>query len=117
MAARTSTSKDHIVVSNKTGAFARPFLPSIDIVQPTTSVLGELTEADKKQLLVTKVAEITHFQVGLATIHEHVKVAIDLGYIQPPPSRPRLATPASSRSSSYSIRRRASSVIFPSRSS
>ena len=79
MAARTSsTAKDHIVVGNKTGAFSRPFLPSIDIAQPAGSVLGELTEADKKQLLTTKVAEVTHFQVGLATIHEHVKVAIDL---------------------------------------
>jgi len=78
MAERTSTAKDHIVVGNRTGAFARPFLPSIDIVQPTGSVLGELTEADKKQLLVTKVAEVTHFQVGLATIHEHVKIAVDL---------------------------------------
>jgi hypothetical protein len=76
MAARTT--KDNIVVGNRTGAFARPFLPSIDIVQPAGSVLGELTDADKKQLLVTKVAEITHFQVGLATIHEHVKVAVDL---------------------------------------
>jgi hypothetical protein len=71
--------KDEIVTGNRTGKLTRPFLPSIDIVQPVGSVLRELSDADKRQLLATKVAEITHFQVGLATINEHVRVALELG--------------------------------------
>src|SRR5207247_6905579 len=36
------------------------------------------SEGDTRQLLAKKVAEITHFQVGLATIKDHVRIAIDL---------------------------------------
>ena len=51
MAERT---KVGIIVGNKTGALTRPFLPSIDIVEPVGSVPRELSEADKSTLLATK---------------------------------------------------------------
>lgn len=70
--------KDQIVVNDRTGAIARPFVPSIDIVQPARSLLGELTDADKRELLTTKIAAVTHFQVGLATLKDHVSAAVKL---------------------------------------
>jgi hypothetical protein len=70
--------KDGIVVGSATNALTRPFLPSIDIVEPKGTVLRELTDADKSLLLATKVADVTHFQVGLRAIGDHVAAAVAL---------------------------------------
>lgn len=57
---------------------ARPFLPSIDLVDATDESLKKLTDGDKKQVLATKAADVTHFRVGLGTLHRHAEVALDL---------------------------------------
>ncbi|MCU0647031.1 MAG: hypothetical protein MUF00_03510, partial [Gemmatimonadaceae bacterium] len=60
-------------------ALARAFLPSLDLVDDRDEkTFAALSDADKKQLLATKIADITHFRVGLATLREHATVALDL---------------------------------------
>lgn len=58
--------------------FARPFLPTLDLVEGESAQLKELTEDDKRDLLLTKVADITHFRVGLAALHRHADTAREL---------------------------------------
>ena len=53
----------------------RPFLPSLDLVDAPGRRLEELTEQDKAQVIGTKVADVTHFRVGLEGIKRHADVA------------------------------------------
>jgi hypothetical protein len=57
---------------------ARPFLPSLDLVDASAVRLRELGDEDKRQVLATKIADVTHFRVGLATLHQHANVALDM---------------------------------------
>lgn len=59
-------------------AFSRKFLPSIDIVDPKPDELRALSDFDKRQVIATKIADVTHFQVGLAGLKQHLDVARDL---------------------------------------
>ena len=45
---------------------------------PATSVLEHLSNDDKKQLLATKIADVTHFRLGLDALHAHVIEAVAL---------------------------------------
>src|SRR5262249_8370989 len=79
-----------------------------------TSVLTRTTEAKKARLFLGLCPRTGGIQSDVMTpggTNDWYR------QIQPPLSLPRLATLASSRSSSYSMRRRASSVILPSRNS
>ncbi|MCU0635414.1 MAG: hypothetical protein MUE41_11125, partial [Gemmatimonadaceae bacterium] len=60
-------------------ALARAFLPSLDLVDDRDAKsFAALSDADKKQIVATKIADITHFRVGLATLKAHATVALDL---------------------------------------
>ena len=57
---------------------SRPFLPALDLVDAKADELERLSDDDKQQILATKIADITHFRVGLATLKQHTQAAIDL---------------------------------------
>jgi len=57
---------------------ARPFLPTVDLLTASAGELGELDAQDRELLLATKVADATHFYVGLTTLHRHVATALEL---------------------------------------
>jgi hypothetical protein len=67
----------------------RPFLPSLDLVD--APLRGEdLTADDKRQLLGTKVADVTHFRVGLDSLQRHAAVArVMAAEVQPLPRQVR----------------------------
>lgn len=65
-------------VQVKTAQLARRFLPSLDLVDGTRDDVKNLTDADKAQILATKVADVTHFRVGLDTLRRHAAVALQL---------------------------------------
>jgi len=54
---------------------ARRFLPSLDLVDAADFRAEELTDQDKRQLIGTKIADVTHFRVGLDSLQRHVSVA------------------------------------------
>ena len=70
--------KDPAVFKDRSGPLSRPFLPSIDLFDARDGVLEKLSDDDKKQLVLTKLADVTHFRLGLDTLKEHVAVAIKL---------------------------------------
>jgi hypothetical protein len=78
MAERRTIATDRIVAHSRPAAAARPFLPSLDLVDARASHLKELSKDDKRQVLATKIADVTHFRVGLATLHQHAATALDL---------------------------------------
>lgn len=59
-------------------ALARPFLPGIDLVDADVELLAKLTDFDKAQVLLTKARDVTHFRVGLSTLHRHTVAALQL---------------------------------------
>ena len=67
-----------VFFKDRTGTFSRLFLPSIDPLDARDGVLDKLDDDHKKQLLLTKLADVTHFRVGLAAIKEHVDVAVQI---------------------------------------
>ena len=70
--------KDPAVFKDRSGPLSRLFLPSIDLLDARDGVLEKLSDEDKKQLLLTKLADVTHFQVGLNALRDHVAVAVEL---------------------------------------
>lgn len=78
MAERRIQVNDKTVVAARAGALARPFLPSLDLVGGRAAIFKELSTEDKRHVLATKVADVTHFQIGLSTLHRHVATALDL---------------------------------------
>jgi hypothetical protein len=78
MAERRTIATDRIVANSRPAAAARPFLPSLDLVDARATHLKELSKEDKRQVLATKLADVTHFRVGLATLHQHAATALDL---------------------------------------
>jgi hypothetical protein len=65
-------------ISVKASALARPFLPSVDLIEPTPAQIEAITDDEKRQVLEAKIGDVTHFRVGLEALHRHVTVAIDL---------------------------------------
>ena len=65
------------VFSDRSGP-SRPFLPSIDLLDARDGVLEKLSDDDKKQPLLTKLADVTHFRVGLDVLKDHVAAAVEL---------------------------------------
>lgn len=57
---------------------ARAFLPGLDLADEGAEALRKLSDDDKKQVLATKIADITHFRVGLDGIKQHATVALQL---------------------------------------
>lgn len=53
----------------------RRFLPSLDLVDATASRVEELTDQDKRSVIAAKVADVTHFRVGLDALERHASVA------------------------------------------
>lgn len=62
----------------ETAQLARRFLPSVDLFEGTREDFKKLTDAEKTQFLQSKVADVTHFRVGLDTLHRHAEVARQL---------------------------------------
>ncbi len=61
-----------------TSVLSRRFLPSLDLIDANEKELAGLSEDDRKQMLATRVADITHFRVGLGTLHEHARIAREM---------------------------------------
>ena len=61
-----------------TAVLSRRFLPSLDLVDAGEKELAGLSEDDRKQMLATRVSDITHFRVGLGTLHEHARIAREM---------------------------------------
>jgi hypothetical protein len=61
-----------------TTVLSRRFLPSLDLIDAGEKELAGLSEDDRKQMLATRVADITHFRVGLGTLHEHARIAREM---------------------------------------
>ena len=95
------------------GTGEQPTAPVFIDGKKAATLRGPTLSADFKQMVIDYIER----RFGRADATAAASRPNGADYIQPPPSLPRLATLASSRSSSYSMRRRASSVIFPSRSS
>ena len=70
--------KDPAVFKDRSGPLSRLFLPSIDLLDARDGVLEKLSDDDKKQLVLGKLADVTHFRVGLDTLQEHVTMALEL---------------------------------------
>ncbi len=56
----------------------RRFLPSLDLVDAPGRDLERLTDEDKAQVIGTKVADVTHFRVGLDSVKRHADVAREM---------------------------------------
>ena len=69
--------KDPAVFRDRSGPPSRLFLPSIDLLDARDGVLEKLSDDDKKQPL-TKLADVTHFRVGLDVLKDHVAAAVEL---------------------------------------
>jgi hypothetical protein len=67
-----------LAASVRNPLLSRTFLPSVDLVDTDPKTLSALTDGDKQQVLETKLADITHFRVGLGTLHRTARVALDL---------------------------------------
>jgi hypothetical protein len=65
-------------IKDRAGPLSRIFLPSLDPTDARESVLAHLSDDDKKQLLATKIADVTHFRLGLDALRDHVIEAIAL---------------------------------------
>ncbi|MDO8903065.1 hypothetical protein [Hydrogenophaga sp.] len=65
-------------VSIDTAMLSRRFLPSIDLIDTNERELASLSDDNKQRLLATRVSDVTHFRVGLGTLHEHAKIAREL---------------------------------------
>ena len=88
--AATAASGEAIVSPAQTAKLGRPFLPSIDLISPSAAQIKTLSVQDKQQLISTKIADVTHFRVGLATLHEHAATALDLATeVRPLPKQVR----------------------------
>jgi hypothetical protein len=66
---RTST------IASRASVLARPFLPSLDLVDGHAGQFEQLRPDDRQRVLLTKVADATHFRVGLDGLHRHALVA------------------------------------------
>jgi len=74
----------------RNAALARPFLPSLDLIEPGAERLKLLDAADKRQVIETKIADVTHFRVGLGELRRHAKVALDFAAeVRPLPKQVR----------------------------
>lgn len=73
-----SASNEGKVSAAQTAKLGRPFLPSIDLITPSAAQIKSLSAEDKRQLIATKIADVTHFRVGLATLHAHASTALEL---------------------------------------
>jgi hypothetical protein len=87
MAQRKAPAVERSTIASRASVLARPFLPTVDLVESREAQFDELTIAEKRQLLATKVADVTHFRVGLDTLHRHARVALDLAADVRPLSR------------------------------
>lgn len=72
------TVRESAAIKDRTGPFARIFLPSFDPTEARDGVLGRLNDEDKKRLLATKIADVTHFRLGLGALRDHVIQAVEL---------------------------------------
>jgi hypothetical protein len=76
MAKRVAPASQPAAATPVRGAvLARQFLPSLDLVDAAAERLEELSDADKRHVLETKVADVTHFRVGLDSLQRHAVVA------------------------------------------
>lgn len=75
MASRSTKAAEAKPAATRTSRLVRPFLPSVDLVEPAAAELEDLSADDKRRLIQTKIADVTHFRVGLAGLHRHVEVA------------------------------------------
>jgi hypothetical protein len=78
MAKRKTPIVERSTMASRASVLARPFLPSLDLVDGVGPQFEELTPDDKQQVIVTKVADVTHFRVGLGDLHRHALVAREL---------------------------------------
>jgi len=65
-------------IASRANVLARPFLPSLDLVDGNAGQFEQLEPDDKQRVLLTKVADATHFRVGLARLHRHALLAREL---------------------------------------
>lgn len=63
------------LVQIDTSVLSREFLPSFDFIAPSENDIGRLSDDDKRQILLARAADVTHFRVGLATLHQHADIA------------------------------------------
>ena len=57
---------------------ADEFLPTVDITRLSVDELEQLPQEDRNELIAGKLADVSHFYVGLSRVHEHVRLAADL---------------------------------------
>lgn len=54
----------------------RNLVPSIDLFEPDDSI--KLDDDDRREILRSKIADVTHFRVGLASLRQHAVVAREI---------------------------------------
>ena len=54
----------------------RNLVPSIDLFEPDDSL--KLDDDDRREILRSKIADVTHFRVGLASLRQHALVAREI---------------------------------------
>lgn len=57
---------------------SRRFLPGFDAVDADAADFKALSEGELEQLMATKVADVTHFRVGLDSLKLHMETALEL---------------------------------------
>jgi hypothetical protein len=78
VATRNNSAEVPTVGPLRVNKLARSFVPSIDLVSPSSAQLKSLSDVEKRQILEAKIADLTHFRVGLGALHKHMKVAREL---------------------------------------
>ena len=58
----------------RNAALARPFLPSLDRIEAGAERFKLLDAADKREVIETKIADVTHFRVGLGELRQLIGV-------------------------------------------
>jgi hypothetical protein len=75
MAQRRTPAPPSAAASTRAPNLARRFLPSLDLVDATAARVEALSAEDKTQVLQGKIADVTHFRVGLESLQRHALVA------------------------------------------
>ena len=75
MATRKPPAPKATAQAPREASITRRFLPSLDLVDAGAVRIRDLNDQDKRHVLGTKIADVTHFRVGLDSLQLHAAVA------------------------------------------
>lgn len=72
----TTKKPDNTIAAARSSKLSRKFVPALDLSGADESRLAELSAADKRQIISTKIQDVTHFRVGLSSLGRVKGVAL-----------------------------------------